>query len=226
MDKTLSRARAKELAEEFLKRGDDKGWFEAFYAEAEGDTARIPWANLVPNPELVSWLDANAVQGAGQRALVVGCGLGDDAELLAERGFDVTAFDISNEAIEWCKRRYPDSKVEYVAADLFELPAEWREVFHFVFEANTLQVLPSELRPAAIIALVNCVTQGGSLLVIARGREPHEDPGSMPWPLTKDDLDLFTESGLQLVSFEDFFDEEEPPVRRFKVQFHKPIEVK
>jgi SAM-dependent methyltransferase len=222
----MSRARAKELAEEFLKRGDAKGWFEVFYAEAEGDAARIPWANLVPNPELVSWLDANGVQGAGRRALVVGCGLGDDAELLAGRGFDVAAFDISGEAIEWCKRRYPDSKVGYVAADLFELPSDWRESFDFLFEANTLQVLPSALQPAAISAMVNCVTRGGSLLVIARGREPNDDPGSMPWPLTKEDLAPFSRAGMKLVSFEDFFDREEPPVRRFRVQYHKPVEVK
>jgi SAM-dependent methyltransferase len=221
IDKTMSRARARELAEEFLKRGDAKGWFEVFYAEAEGDAARIPWANLAPNPELLRWLDKNAAQGAGQRALVVGCGLGDDAELLAERGFDVTAFDISPEAIEWCKRRYPDSKVEYVAADLFELPTEWRGKFHFLFEANTLQVLPSELRSAAISAMVNCVTRDGSLLVIARGREPNDDPGFMPWPLTRQDLEPFTNSGLQLVSFEDYFDQEDPPVRRFRVYYHK-----
>jgi SAM-dependent methyltransferase len=222
----MSRTRARELAAEFLKRGDAKGWFEVFYAEAAGDTEHIPWANLVPNPELAQWLDETVVQGEGKRALVVGCGLGDDAELLSERGFDVTAFDISPQAIEWCKRRFPDSKVEYIAADLFETPVEWREAFHFLFEANTLQVLPSELRPAAISAMVNCVTRDGSLLVIARGREPNDDPGFMPWPLTKDDLKPFVESGLQLVSFQDFYDQEEPPVRRFRVQYHKPSEVK
>lgn len=221
VDKTMSRARARELAEEFLKRGDAKGWFEVFYAEAAGDTTRIPWANLVPNPEMTQWLDENAVQGAGKRALVVGCGLGDDAELLAERGFDVSAFDISPEAIEWCKRRYPDSKVEYIAADLFELPGEWRGAFDFLFEANTLQVLPADLRPAAISAMVNCVTQDGSVLVIARGREPNDDPGFMPWPLTKDDLKPFVESGLQLIAFQDYYDQEEPPVRRFRVHYRK-----
>jgi len=219
----MSRARARELTNAFLERGDAKGWFEAFYLEAGGDAARIPWANLVPNPNLVSWLDENDVQGVGRRALVVGCGLGDDAEALAARGFDVTAFDISAEAIKWCKRRYPDSKVDYVTADLFDLPAGWREAFHFIFEANTLQVLPSELRPAAIAAMVNCVTPNGTLLVIARGREPGDDPGSMPWPLTKGDLEHFTKSGLKLISFEDFFDQEDPPVRRFRDHYHKII---
>ncbi len=157
----MSRARARELAKTFLERGDAKGWFEALYAEAEGAAERIPWADLEPNPNLISWLNENDARGEGRRALVVGCGLGDDAELLAARGFDVTAFDISAAAIDWVKRRYPDSEVDYVAADLFEPPPEWRGAFHLVLEVNTLQVLPSELRPDAIFAMVNCVTPGG-----------------------------------------------------------------
>jgi len=222
----MSRARARELASAFLSRGDARGWFDALYAEAEGDAERIPWADLIPNPHLVSWLNENHTRDEGRRALLAGCGLGDDAELLAARKFHVTAFDISAEAIKWCKRRYPDSIVNYVVADLFELPAEWREAFHFVVEVNTLQVLPSQLRPAAISAMVNCVTPGGTSLVIARGRAPDDDPGSMPWPLTKGDLEPFVQSGLKLISFEDFFDQEDPPVRRFRIQYRKPIEEK
>jgi hypothetical protein len=84
----------------------------------------------------------------------------------------------------------------------------------------------SELRPAAISAMVNHVTSGGSLLVIARGRKLHDDPGSTPWPLIKGDLEHFVQSGLKLISFEDFFDEEEPPVRRFRVQYRKLTEEK
>jgi SAM-dependent methyltransferase len=220
----MSRSRARELAKSFLERGDSKGWFEALYAEAGGDAERVPWADLVPNPHLVSWLNGNDARGEGRRALVIGCGLGDDAELLAARGFDVTAFDISDEAIKWSRRRYPDSIVNYVAADLFELPSDWREDFHLVVEINTLQVLPPQLRPAAIFSMVNCVTPGGTLFVIVRGREPNDDPGSMPWPLTVGDLEPFVQSGLKLISFEDFFDQEDPPVRRFRIQYRKPVE--
>jgi len=45
----------------------------------------------------------------------------------------------------------------------------------------------------------------------------------MPWPLTRGDLDLFSQSGLKLISFEDFFDHEDPPVRRFRAHYHKVI---
>lgn len=43
----------------------------------------IPWAQQDGNLLLVEWLARNHCDGAGKRALVVGCGLGDDAEVLA-----------------------------------------------------------------------------------------------------------------------------------------------
>jgi hypothetical protein len=69
----------------------------------------------------------------------------------------------------------------------------------------------------AAARLASFVAPGGLLLVICRAREAHEDPGSLPWPLTKADLELFCDAGLSVDEFEDFFDHEEPPVRRFRV---------
>ena len=37
------------------------------------------------------------------KALIIGCGLGDDAIGLENIGFTVTAFDISQHCIDWCK---------------------------------------------------------------------------------------------------------------------------
>ena len=65
--------------------------FEAIYRDSDGDPARIPWAHAKPCPWLVSWLNAEApsLVRAGARTAVVGCGLGNDAALLAERGYEV-----------------------------------------------------------------------------------------------------------------------------------------
>ena len=65
------------------------------------------------------------------------------------------------------------------------------------------------------------VAAGGTLLVIARGREPGDPEGEFPWPLTRVELDVFKDSGLAEFSFEDFTDKEDPPVRRFRAEYRR-----
>lgn len=216
------RSTARRLASESLARGDALGWFDELYRQAADDPAAVPWADLEVNPNLSAWLETQPLAELGKRALVVGCGLGDDAEELAACGLQVTAFDVSDTAITWCRKRFPSSAVDYVAADLLALPEAWRRAFTFVFEAYTLQVLPPELRASAVAALAECVAPGGTLLVVARGRDPEDDPGSMPWPLLRTELNGFRAAGLEPTSFEDYHDGEDPPVRRFRAVYRRP----
>ncbi len=92
------RARARELAAEFHRKGDPTGWFEALYQEGEAGKSTVPWANLRPNPLLLDFWNAHPQQTAGKTALTIGSGMGDDAEQLATWGFQTTAFDISETA--------------------------------------------------------------------------------------------------------------------------------
>ncbi len=216
------RARARELAAEFHRKGDPTGWFEPLYQEGEAGKSTVPWANLCPNPRLLDFWTAHPQQTAGKTALTIGSGLGDDAEQLTAWGFHVTAFDISETAIRASRKRFPATTVEYLAANLLEPPSAWRGTFDFVFEANTLQVLPSALRPRAIDNIARFLRPSGLLLVIARGREPSDPEGQMPWPLTRAELSAFTAAGLQEISFEDLLDLEDPaetPVRRFRALY-------
>jgi SAM-dependent methyltransferase len=174
---------------------------------------------MVPNPSLVDWFETHNITGHGKRALKIGCGLGDDAEFLQNKGFDVIAFDISETAIQWCRHRFPQSSVEYLTRDLFQLPRDWRGRFDFILESYTLQVLLPELREDAIRKIASPVAPGGTLLVICRGRDPEQDQGQMPWPLTRNELRSFGRYGLTEVLVEDYIDAEDPPVRRFRVEY-------
>jgi len=214
------RATAREIAQRYIEAGDPLGWFEDLYSQAGEDTAIIPWADLTANPNLITWLDQNQ-PSAPCRALKVGCGLGDDAEELARRNFETTAFDISESAIASCRNRHPQSPVSYVVADLFHAPSEWKGRFDFVLESYTLQVLPPSIRAEAMHQIASFVSPGGTLLVIARGREPNESEGKMPWPLTKEELMLFQTLGLRELSFEDYMDNEDPSVRRFRATYRR-----
>lgn len=221
-DKTQARARLRQLATESIATGDPTGWFERLYRGAEGNTEAIPWAHLTANALLIEWLTREQVRGEGKSALIVGCGLGDDAEAMARYGFTVTAFDISPEAVAWCKRRFPGSQVRYAVANALELPDEWSGRFDLIIEIYTLQSLPEmALRQQVAANLARCVAANGSLLVICGGRDQDDEPGSMPWPLTRAELAMFGRMGLQEVSFEDLLGKEAPFFRHFRVHYHK-----
>lgn len=213
-----ARDRIRKLARESIARGDLTGWFEQIYAEAQGDASDISWADLQPNPHLIAWISPRANEMRGKTALVVGCGLGDDAEALSASGMNVTAFDISETAVEWCKRRFPNSTVQYLQADATTLPPSWTGKFDLIVEIYTLQVLVPELRRQTASGLAKCVAENGQLLVICRGREASESTGEFPWPLTKPELDLFNQQGLREESFEDFMDD---GVRRFHAVYRR-----
>jgi SAM-dependent methyltransferase len=216
------RRRARELAAEFHRKGDPTGWFEALYREAEEGKSTVPWVDYHPTPPLVGFWILHPQQTAGKSALVVGSGGGDDAEQLAAWGFRTTAFDISETAIRACRKRFPHSAVQYHVANLLDPPPQWRGQFDFVFEAHTLQVLPASLRPPATKNIASFLRPGGLLLVIARGREPSDPEGQMPWPLTRAELAAFNDLGLEELLFDIVPDIDEPDVRRFRVLFRLP----
>ncbi len=205
----LRRARARELAAEFAARGDNVGWFDAFYREAGGDNQQIPWADLEPNKFLQAWVEKNPLKGNGRKALVVGCGLGDDAKYLYDLGFNVTAFDISPTAIEWAKRIHAAIDIRFEVADLFEPFPEWLGAFDFVLEVYTIQPLPLEMRERVIDAIAGFVAPGGELIVVARGREDDEEPAELPWPLSRKELSQFKKNGLTEIDFVKIWNEDD-----------------
>jgi hypothetical protein len=60
-----NRVTAQEIANRYLSKGDAFGWFEELYTQANGDASIVPWADLMPNPNLVTWLDNHGITGAG-----------------------------------------------------------------------------------------------------------------------------------------------------------------
>jgi SAM-dependent methyltransferase len=202
-----------------LRAGDPTGWFEPVYAAAGECVTDVPWVDLAPNRHLVAWRARERVPGRGARAVVVGCGTGDDAELLREAGFDAIGFDIAPTAVAWARRRFPETT--FVVADLLALPDELVGAFPFVFEAYTLQALPVDVRARAIDGVASLVAPGGRLLVVTYGRTVAEEPGRLPWPLTRGELARFGERGLVEVRFEEYRDDDEPERRRFRVEYRR-----
>jgi SAM-dependent methyltransferase len=170
--------------------------FEAMYAGAEAGGAKPPWDYGAPRPQLVEWAEAQDLAGGGRKALVVGCGYGADAEFLALLGFRTTAFDFAPTAIAGARREYPASEVNYLVADVLDLPREWQGMFDLVVESLTVQSMPPEQHSVAARNIAALVAPGGTLLVLATSREEHSEVTGPPWPLTRAEVEVFANGDL------------------------------
>jgi 2-polyprenyl-3-methyl-5-hydroxy-6-metoxy-1,4-benzoquinol methylase len=188
-------------------------WFDELYKNNKESHENIPWARQAVNPLLQSYLDEEAVHQG--KALVIGCGLGDDAIALAEAGYAVTAIDVSQTALDLAKKRFPDANITFKKQDIFE----YDEVFDFVFEAFTIQSLPIEFREKMIKAVANTIAKGAKLLLVAHKRE--EEFEGPPWPLTQEEVDRFKKEGLTELSQQIHTEESKISNTRFRVLYEK-----
>jgi pimeloyl-ACP methyl ester carboxylesterase/SAM-dependent methyltransferase len=207
---------ADRLASRALADGEPTAWFERLYSSAAAGETPMPWDGG-PRRQLVEWASGQE-PGGGKRAVVVGAGLGENAELIAGLGYRTLAFDIAPTAVAQARRRFPSSTVDYQVGDLLELPAAWIGAFDLVVEVYTVQALPDPPRPAAIANVTRLVAPGGTLLVIAVAREDGPVPAGPPWPLTRTEVDAFAVNGLEVVRRELLTDD---GVSRWRIELRR-----
>ncbi|HWE60307.1 MAG TPA: class I SAM-dependent methyltransferase [Chloroflexota bacterium] len=125
-----------------------------------------------PNPQLV----AEAADLAPGTALDAGCGEGADAIWLAERGWRVTAVDVSTVALERGAARAREvgaevaRRINWLHQDLTAwAPAE---ASHDLVSAQFFLHLPKEPRASIFRALAAAVAPGGTLLIV--GHHPSD----------------------------------------------------
>lgn len=197
------------------------GWFEPLYAAAARGETNVPWDRQAPHQVLTEWVQRRHLAGDGKRAIVVGCGHGDDAVLVASVGYRTTAFDISTSAIRAARERYPDAPIEFVTADLFNLPEAWIEAFDLVVESQTVQALPPSMRTAVIVPIVSLVAPGGTLFVQAVAANEDDVYEGPPWPLTRADIDQFA-ARLDPVEIVRIPAPGQPAFHRWRAEFRRP----
>jgi len=198
---------------------DATSWFEPLYAQkaAEGDVP--PWNRDGPHGLLEQLVEDLGLDGAGTRsAIVVGCGLGADAEYIASKAYNTTAFDLSPTAIRLAKEQHPDTQVDYQVADLFALPQAWHRAFDLVVECWTVQALPDPPRTDAIHAITDLVAPAGTLTVVAVARDDDGDDTAPddgpPWFLNAATIAKFAHDGVEPVDVRRVDDPEAPEQRR------------
>lgn len=152
---------------------DHAFWNERYAAK---DT---PWDSGRPSAELARVLDERQI--TPRDVLEIGCGTGTNAVFLAQRGFNVTAVDISSLAIEQARRRAADAgvNVDFRAVDLLA-PDGLDRAYPFVFDRGVYHGIRRENLDGFLDTLARLTGPGALYLVLAGNANDPGDPERGP----------------------------------------------
>jgi SAM-dependent methyltransferase len=165
-----------------------------------GDT---PWEKGAPAPPLSEWLGSRgAMQG---NVLVPGCGLGHDVRAIAAAAptAHVVGLDVAASALERARRFERAGDERYELANLFDLPVELTNCFHWVFEHTCFCAIEPGDRPYYVRGVIRALRPHGALLAIffLNPWDPGEAPegGGPPFAVTREELDRLFGTSFELL---------------------------
>lgn len=187
----------------------DERWERKYQTRSDGwELGRVP-------PPLERGIDAAlcapelASAPAPIRAIVVGCGRGHEARLLARRGVKVTAIDIAPSAVRYVSeaaaREGLGGRLTALQADLFTLAAEdprHRGAYDLLTEHCVFCAIEPSRRDEYVQAAAALLRPGGLLLGLFYC---HGYPGGPPYGATTDEVKTRLGAAFDLIS------EEVPP---------------
>ncbi len=158
------------------------GFFDSIYREAP------PWDIGAAQPDLLALLDEHPPEGT---VLDVGCGPGDLAVALAQRGLQVLGIDVVEAAIAQARARAdalpPEAarRAEFQVADALR-PTLLRRRFGAVVDSGFFHVLEAEQRDRFIGELAATLAPGGRYYLLAFAVE--FDVPNTPLKVTEEEL--------------------------------------
>ncbi|MHC4618660.1 MAG: methyltransferase domain-containing protein [Planctomycetota bacterium] len=184
-----------------MKRGrmQSKEWYEKWYS---GKEKIFAWNKGKPHSGLVEIVDNGVLKS--RRVLVPGCGMGYDAIFLAERGFEVVAFDFSVNAIEKAKLKAKvkgqlKGRVQFAVEDIYDLPESYGNAFDCIVEIGNFQAMGVKERRDYVKVITWVLREGGQCVAICK-KYPPLTPG--PKGLKKASLRSYFSGGFEVERIE------------------------
>lgn len=134
----------------------------------------IPWNISEPPELLVEAVESGKIKPC--KTVDLGCGAGNYAVWLAQRGFEVTGMDISKHAIKIARELANKQGVpcRFVVADLLGDMDEYHESFDFAYDWELLHHISPEDRPIYIRNVRDILKPGGIYFSVCFSED---DPG-------------------------------------------------
>ncbi|MFC1489751.1 class I SAM-dependent methyltransferase [Candidatus Latescibacterota bacterium] len=150
------------------------------------------------------------------KTLEIGCGTGDNALWLAERGFQVTGVDLVDSAIQKAKEKSAESDVSctFLTADFMDEKLDGAP-FDFIFDRGCFHSFDSleERSRFALNAAVHLATGGLWLTIMGSADDPPRDTG--PPRRSAHDIMIAVEPNFEILSlYTSYFETNRPKPAR------------
>ncbi|WP_144788744.1 class I SAM-dependent methyltransferase [Lysinibacillus fusiformis] len=121
---------------------------------------KVPFFVNKPDENLIHYFEKEMIFPSN--VLELGCGAGRNAIYLAKKGCSVVGVDLSENALEWAKKRISeeDVHVELVCANIFDLDFQ-QESFDFIYDSGCFHHIAPHRRVSYIEIINRLLKQDG-----------------------------------------------------------------
>ncbi|MER2120096.1 MAG: class I SAM-dependent methyltransferase [Solibacillus sp.] len=148
-------------------------FWDTFYKDKEKN---IPFFCDRADEHLVKYIEKETIRPG--KVLEIGCGNGRNAIYLAQKGYTVTAVDLSQQAIEWAKEQAEvhNVNIQFVCENIFNLNLDSQQ-FDFIYDSGCFHHLPPHRR-VSYIQFINKYLKNNGYFSISTFKENGKYGGS------------------------------------------------